>query len=169
MEATHQINSKDYVKLMFSLAYRKPVFIFLFLSGFFLVFKLIDSIATGKFMYLELSTRYFIVMMIIYIFIISPLMLFIRFRNAFKTNKGIGEKITTTITCESIKHSAESYISEIEWNVIHKIRELKSWFLFYHNNISFGFLPKKDLSEEQILELRTLIRNSGVKAKLLKS
>ncbi len=94
-------------------------------------------------------------------------MLFIRFRNAFKTNKVIGERVTTTVTSETIKDIGESYTTEVDWNVIHKIRELNSWFLFYHNNISFGFMPKKDLSKEQILELRNLIKNSGVKAKLL--
>ncbi|ROI06464.1 MULTISPECIES: YcxB family protein [unclassified Chryseobacterium] len=87
-------------------------------------------------------------------------------KKAFLSNKKIQEENTYTFTPEKIVIKGETFESEYSWNSIYQIRELKDWFLIYQSLQVMNMVPKKDFTREQVSELRSIITNNGVKAKL---
>ncbi|KQS92949.1 YcxB family protein [Chryseobacterium sp. Leaf394] len=102
---------------------------------------------------------------VIFIFIRSYLSL----KNAFYSNLKIQEEIIYTFTAEKVQTRGETFESDFAWSTVYKVREDRNWFLIYQTKTVMNMIPKKYFSENEVSELRTLIRNSGVTAKLLKN
>ncbi|WP_157844463.1 YcxB family protein [Chryseobacterium sp. Leaf313] len=100
---------------------------------------------------------------VIFIFIRSYLSL----KNAFYSNLKIQEEIVYTFTDEKIQTRGETFESDFAWNTVYKIKENRDWFLIYQSKTVMNMIPKKYFSRNEVSELRKLIKNSGVKAKLL--
>ena len=56
------------------------------------------------------------------------------------------------------KRPMESFYTEIAWKKIFKIDEVTKWFLVYQNNLSAILISKKDMSIEQSLEFKEILR-----------
>jgi hypothetical protein len=87
-------------------------------------------------------------------------------KNAFYSNNQIQESITYTFTNEFIHTKGETFEEDFSWNSVHKIKENKDWFLIYQNAQVMNIVPKKYFTKDQISELRNIIKNNSVKAKL---
>ena len=108
------------------------------------------------------------IFLFIYCFLVMPLFYLYKFRKEFQSNQLISQYTTSEITNEIICDITPTYKTETDWRNVHKIEELKSWFLFYYSNDLFGFAPKRVMTANQINELRDLILTKKIKAKLLK-
>ncbi|UFH31494.1 YcxB family protein [Chryseobacterium sp. C-71] len=93
---------------------------------------------------------------------------YFRLKNAFYSNKKIQEEIIYTFTDEKVQTKGETFEGDFTWNTVFKVKETKNWFLIYQSKLTMNMVPKKDFSDRQISELRNMIKNAGVKAKLLK-
>ena len=93
---------------------------------------------------------------------------YFRLKNAFYSNKKIQEEITYTFTDEKVHTKGETFEGDFTWNTVFKVKETADWFLIYQSKLTMNMVPKKDFSDSQISELRNMIKNAGVKAKLLK-
>ena len=102
---------------------------------------------------------------IVFIFIRS----YFRLRNIFYSNLKIQEEITYHFTAEKVCTKGETFESDFAWSTVYKIKEKKEWFLIYQSKTVMNMIPKKHFSVNDVSELRNLIRNSGVKAQLLKN
>ncbi|MCE3076394.1 YcxB family protein [Chryseobacterium gwangjuense] len=91
---------------------------------------------------------------------------FFRLRFAFHSNKKIQESISYTFTHEKIRTEGETFDSEFIWSTVYKVKENKDWFLIYQSAQTMNMVPKKYFTQDQISELRTIIRSNHVKAKL---
>ena len=89
---------------------------------------------------------------------------------AFTSHARLQEPITYNFTYEKLIISGESFSAEKDWNKIYKIHELKSWFLLYDNNHVFNLISKKNMSPEEINELRAILYSVTIagEKKLLK-
>lgn len=155
MKYEYQIKENEFIKLKFFLLYRKPLVIvtilifvallFLILRDFF-VFNIIDSFDM------------LILFLSIYLLIISPIIYFFLFRKEYRTNKPLQKRVVSEITEDKIVDTTEDSKAEASWENVHRIEELKSWFLFYYSNAMFGLSPKKSMESGQIAELRNIIR-----------
>lgn len=78
-------------------------------------------------------------------------------RNYASTNT-VHEPIDYTFSETGIHIKGKSFESDLNWNVIHKVKETKQLFLFYQNNLAANLVPKSAFaSKEQISALRELI------------
>lgn len=93
---------------------------------------------------------------------------YFRLKNAFYSNKKIQEEITYTFTDGKVHTKGETFEGDFIWNTVFKVKETADWFLIYQSKLTMNMVPKKDFSDGQISELRNMIKNAGVKAKLLK-
>lgn len=87
-------------------------------------------------------------------------------KNVFYSNKQIQETIYYTFTNESISTKGETFDADFTWNTVHKVKENKDWFLIYQSAQTMNMIPKKNFAKDQIFELRNIIKNNDVKAKL---
>ncbi|WP_426278851.1 YcxB family protein [Chryseobacterium sp. S-02] len=109
-----------------------------------------------------LSASMWLAIMFLFILIRS----FFRLRFAFNSNKKIQESISYTFTNEKIRTEGETFDGDFTWNSVHKVKENKEWFLIYQSAQTMNMVPKKYFTKNQISELRNIITNNHVKAKL---
>lgn len=87
-------------------------------------------------------------------------------KKAFFSNKNIQETITYTFTDEKIRTKGETFDADFTWETVHKVKENKDWFLIYQSAQVMNMVPKNNFTQDQVLELRNIIKSNNVKAKL---
>jgi hypothetical protein len=153
-----KIRFKEYVKLLYSLAYERTMLRLLVLVALLLLLWILfynfDVFNLPKpiiYQYITLSL----------IAIAQPAIIFITiWRNYYSSNQ-LRETLEIELANEMIKINGESYYMEIEWEKLFKIVEKPNWFLMYQNNLSAIIIPKKDMDENDIVNFRRLL--SGLK------
>lgn len=100
------------------------------------------------------------------VFVFMAVRSYFRLKNIFLSNKRIQEEISYTFTGEKVFAKGETFETDFLWTSVYRIKEDKDWFLIYQTKTVMNMIPKKYFNENEILELRNLIRNSGVKTKL---
>lgn len=93
---------------------------------------------------------------------------YFRLKNTFYSNKKIQEEIIYTFTKEKIEAKGETFDGDFSWNTVFKVRENKDWFLIYQSAQTMNMIQKAKMDKDQISELRKIITENGVKAKLRK-
>jgi len=90
-------------------------------------------------------------------FALYPLMIRIRLKRCYRrTRSGDGEN-SAEFGEESIRINAENTSSELNWKAIESYREDKNVFLLYLAPAKFIALPKRALTPQQIVELRSML------------
>ncbi|MDQ1161244.1 hypothetical protein QE422_001612 [Chryseobacterium sp. SORGH_AS 447] len=166
MKIKYKISQKEYIRLMYFLAYRKPIVIVTLLLGFYMIYLDIKIIISGQLNLIPISSILFNIFILLGTFILYPLWYYYKFRKDYQTNKVISSETTSLFKDDIIQDVAESFTVELAWNNIYKIEELKNWFLFYHSKSTYGFCPKRAMTKDQVSELRNMIKINHIKAKL---
>jgi hypothetical protein len=148
---------------MYTLAYRKPIMIFLTIVG---LIMFIGSI----FYFLGFnvpidSPPYFQIVFGFFIIGILPFSIYRNGKKNFSSHGRLQEKIIYEFTDEKIKIVGETFNSELDWTKTYKIAELKDWILIYQNRQIANILPKESFGEK-ISDFRSLVKRKNVKAKL---
>jgi len=91
---------------------------------------------------------------------------YLRLKSAFHSNKKIQENISYTFTNENVQNKGETFEGEFSWDTVYRVKENKDWFLIYQSAQTMNMIPKKYFTKDQVSELRNIIRNNQVKAKL---
>lgn len=165
MKIEYQIRKSEFIKLKFSLLFRKPLII---VACFVVLILLLFDLRKLIFYHFPVQTIYASSFMFIWCFILLPTYYYIKFGKEYKSNKLLSLKTVSEIDSSKICDTTETFRTETSWENVHKVKESKNWFLFYFSNDIFGFAPKRVFSENQIKELRNLIINKNVKSDLLK-
>lgn len=160
-----KIDSANYMKLMFTLIYRKPATFFLLLLGLIAIiisvpFFLGFNVQFEKPPYLELFFG-------IFILFVFPIIIYLSTKRNYKTNLRFQERITYEFTEDKIKMSGESFNSEMDWLKIYKIQELKNWVLIYQNRAAANIIPKESF-DDKIDDFREMVKKKNIKYKLKK-
>lgn len=157
MKITTKISFKQYVKLLYSLAYEKIALRFLICFAFIILLWIIfyhtNIISLPKpliYQYITLGL----------IAIVQPILIFITIRSNYYSSNQLMETLVMELSPDIIKINGESYYMEIKWDKLFKIVEKQNWFLLYQNNLSAIIIPKKDMSETDINNLRTFLNNT---------
>ncbi|WP_411811007.1 YcxB family protein [Chryseobacterium scophthalmum] len=100
------------------------------------------------------------------VFVFIIIRSYFRLKNAFYSNKKIQEEIIYTFTDEKVQTKGETFDGDFTWNTVHRVKEIKDWFLVYQSKTTMNMIPKKYFSPSEIIELRNIIEKNNVKAKL---
>lgn len=93
---------------------------------------------------------------------------YFRLKNAFYSNKKIQEQITYIFTNEKVEAKGETFETDFAWNTVFKVKELKDCFLIYQSVRTMNMIPKENMEKDQMIELRKIVTDNGVKSKLRK-
>ncbi|TDX86420.1 YcxB family protein [Epilithonimonas xixisoli] len=163
MKIAYKIEQSEYIKLMFYQTYKRPIFIYVSILGFiFLIFIIKDLFLYKTF------DDYTSIFIAFFSLIFYPILLYVRFRNFYKSHKILGLKTFTEISNERFRDEGEGFEAKILWKNVYKVKELKNWILVYHNSTAYGFLPKRTMTKTQIEEFRNIIIGNNLKADLRK-
>ncbi|MFD2909097.1 YcxB family protein [Flavobacterium ardleyense] len=149
-----KIRFKEYVKLLYSLAYERTMLRLLVLVALLLLlwilfynFDVFDLPKPLIYQYITLSL----------IAIAQPAIIFITIWRNYNSSNQLSENLEIELAPEMIKINGESYYMEIEWEKLFKIVEKPNWFLMYQNNLSAILIPKRDMDATDIVNFRKLL------------
>ena len=149
-----KISFKEYAKLLFSLAYKKPVMIFLvsmaILNGVWIIchhFVLLDISEPKVYQYFGL----------LLISVVQPAGIFFMIWRNYATNIHLRETLELNFTKDQIKLKAEGFTLESLWSKMYKIIELQYWFVIYQNSLSAIIIPKKSFQQTDMEEFKQIL------------
>ncbi len=162
-----KLNLEEYTKLIFTLTYRKPwtIFvtslgIFMLTLGFLSYFGIMSEKENMTFQFIFGSVLTFL----------TPYKVYATAKRNFNSNQRLQEEIEYEFTSEKMKIKGESFNSELEWNKTNRIEELKKWFLIFQSKIIANLIPKENLTELEIEEMRKIFtEQKNLKLKLIKN
>jgi len=162
-----KLDFKRYVKLLYYLSYKKSAFIFLtFIGLIMLIFSIFYFIGLFKHADRPPYTQLFVGM--VFTFMI-PISIYIQAKRTFSSNSRLKELISYTFTHDKIFIDGESFKSEMTWDKLYKIQELKNWILIYTNKVVAHVIPKDSFDDIQLLKFREIVSNlKTVKIKIKK-
>jgi len=160
-----KLDLNGYLKLMYTLTYRKPLIIFLTIIGLMMFFGSILYLLGFKIPFdgppiFQITFGFFITA-------ILPFSVYRSGKKNFFSHGRLHEKIIYEFTEEKIKQVGETFNSEMDWTKIYKIQELKDWILIYQNRQMAFLLPKKSFGDN-LYYFKNLVKSKGVKANLRK-
>jgi len=154
MKLKAKVTIRQYLKLLFSLAYSKPVMIFLICFALLLVLWI--TLFHLDILNLPEPVIYQYITLLLIAVIQPTVILTTIIRNYYSSNH-LRETLDIDLSDDKIKIKGESFYMEILWTKIYKLSEKKNWFLIYQNNLSAILIPKKDLSTNQIKQIQEIL------------
>ena len=154
MKLKAKVTIRQYLKLLFSLAYSKPVMIFLICFALLLVLW-ITLFHLGILNLPEPVIYQYITLLLIAV--IQPTVILTTIIRNYYSSNHLRETLDIDLSDDKIKIKGESFYMEILWTKIYKLAEKKNWFLIYQNNLSAILIPKKDLTSHQIKQIQEIL------------
>ncbi|MBP6656452.1 MAG: YcxB family protein [Bacteroidia bacterium] len=102
------------------------------------------------------------------ILIVQPLAIFLTIRRNYFSSNHLRESLEMEVTKTDFKIKGESFYLEVIWDKIFRIVEHSECFLIYQNNLSAIIILKKDLSPEQLIEIKEILKNVSERSIRLK-
>lgn len=154
MKLKVKVTIRQYLKILFSLAYTRPLMILLICFAFLLVLWI--ALYHLEILNLPEPVIYQYITLLL-IAVIQPTVIFITIIRNYYSSNHLRETLDMDLAEDEIRIRGESFYMEILWPKIYKIVEKKKWFLIYQNNLSAILIPKKDLSPEQIKQIQEIL------------
>jgi hypothetical protein len=163
MKIVSKIAFNEYLKLMYLLTYRKRISIYATILGLGMFATIIFSPTRAT---NELSSLMMPIIIGTIALVVLPTSVYFSAKKNYDSDAYLQETIHYEMTDERISIYGQSFNSELLWDKLYMVHELNNWLLIYHNKQVATIIPKNSISN--ILELREIIRNKGIKAKLKK-
>lgn len=150
-----KISFKEYVKLLYSLAYERTVLRLLLCVAMIILLWIIFYHLNFFNLPKPIIYQYITLILIV---IVQPIVIFVTIWRNYNSSNHLREASVMEVTSTEIKINCESYYMEFKWEKMFKIVEKTNWFLMYQNNLSAIIIPKKDMSESDIIIFRKILR-----------
>jgi hypothetical protein len=154
MKLKVKVTIRQYLKIVLSLAYTKPMMIFLICFAFLLILWI--ALYHLEILNLPEPVIYQYITLLL-IGVVQPAVIFTTIIRNYYSSNHLRETLEMDLTGDEIKIRGESFYMEILWPKIYKIVEKKNWFLIYQNNLSAILIPKKELLPEQIKQIQEIL------------
>jgi hypothetical protein len=166
MKIKTKISFKQYRKLLFSIAYKKPLMKVILGIGCIMLIWILSY----HLHFLELpKPQIYQYITLILISVVQPTVIYWTIKRNYDSSNHLREELEIELTRNEIKILGESFYTEITWKKIFKIDEKTNWFLIYQNNLSAIIIPKKDFRKPQLEEFKQIVKAiTGVPVHLIK-
>lgn len=151
------ITQDQYSKLCIEIYYRKPLSVFatVFSLGLIIFWSVLLSFYGNQNTY----TVLFVIAFTIYT-LVKPILIYFNAKKYFSSNKNLQENIRYDFSADKIVVKATTFGGEKNWDNLHKIDELKNYFLFYQDIRLMSIIPKRNFKNDtDVNRLRDLIRS----------
>ena len=145
MKFTAKINLKEFIKLNYTLFYRKGIAIYMTIIG---VLMLSTSILyfTKVFPAIFSKSQPITYQPFFGFFLVIglPLSVYFSAKKSYASTQRLQEEIEYEFSSENIKMTGESFKTEMNWDKTYKIEELSNWFLIYQSKKVATLIPKNN-------------------------
>lgn len=153
-----KISFKQYGKLLFGLAYKKPMMKILICVAFAMLiwifgyyFHLLPLPKPQIYQYITL----------VLITVVQPSLIYFTIKRNYYSSNHLGEPMEIELSQSQIKMHGHSFLTVIAWKKIYKIDELTNWFLICQNSLSAIIISKTGFHGAQLQEFKKILK--GIK------
>ena len=155
-----KLTERDYINVNFVLLYsRMFIKIFTGLMIFFVVFTLLAAVFLSIGSYSSLIGPVFMLLLF-------PLLTYFSAKKNYASNQRMTETIEYKFDDDNLVVKGESFNSQLSWNKIHKVTQTKNWVLIWQNRQVANPIPKRDIWEGQIEEIKIILDRHKIKNNL---
>lgn len=159
LQFTARIKKEDFIRLFFSLTFRKPAVIVSFLLG------------SGLLVFVGLNYLHFFKddlvrnpLFMLFIGLSSVLyLLYGIYRSAVKnynSHERLNQELSYVLTDEKISYTGEAFANEFEWSSFYKIVSIgNDWIILYNSRDVANFLPISGLTKEETGQLKDFLKS----------
>ncbi len=155
MTITAKVDFKEYVKLVFTLTYKKPVMIVIVCVGLAMLTWVVGYALGFSFLPEPQFYQYTTIALIL---VVQPCMIFLTIRRTFISSNHLGESLRIAFDPEKISLTGAAFHTEFAWAGTFKVVELPHWFMVYQNTISAVLAPKRSFAPGEIEELKRMLK-----------
>lgn len=154
-----KLSEKDYINSNFILLYSKvSIKIFTTLISIFLVLTIVLAVLS--------YSPYSQIFVPLAMLIVMPFMTYFSAKRNFDTNKMTGETIEYQFDNSYFSIKGESFSGSLPWERVYKVTQTKNWILVWQNMRNANPIPKRDISEVQLVEIKQILASHNVKNNL---
>jgi hypothetical protein len=157
----HQLTSKEYRQLSFTLTYQK--WFVILVNALALVYIVLLIITKCSIWDNDISS-FGIVAVILSVW--YPIAVVLLVRRQYKSNYRLQEVITYDFSDEGYTVTGESFNSKMDWTKVYKVKIIKGWLLLYSNRTVANLIKVEAEDENNIKALKGFLKNGNFKAKL---
>jgi|GEM_PF-2015883 len=171
MEITFKMTIDDYRKFLIKASYSRVITwimagmgFFIFLNSFISMISNLTSDAPTQ------SSKGIVVSGLIgCIFMFYPVIIsYINAGKLYNSNKSLNEEMTYAFNEEGFIIKGESFKSEMKWEKLWKIKEMKDFLLLYQGKMIANIIPKKYVDEHVLNSLKLMLKEKEGMEKILK-
>lgn len=155
-----KLTEQDFINVNFVLLYSKiSMKIFTGIIIFFLIISVMTTFLFSKISYSQIF---------VFIFMLSaiPILTYFTAKKNFVASQRISETIEYQFDKDNMFVKGESFTSQLTWNKIYKVTQTKNWILIWQNRQIANPIPKKDILEGKIEDLKKILKEHNVKNNL---
>jgi hypothetical protein len=154
-----KLSEKDYINGNFILLYSKiSIKIFTTLILIFLVLTIVLAVLS--------YSPYSQIFVPLAMLIVMPFMTYFSAKRNFDANKMTGETIEYQFDNNYFSIKGESFSGSLPWERVYKVTQTKNWILVWQNMRNANPIPKRDISEVQLAEIKQILASHHVKNNL---
>ncbi|MFK7972918.1 MAG: YcxB family protein [Bacteroidia bacterium] len=156
LEIKTQITSKQYQNLLIMLVVKKPFFFFFSLLGVVAVLYM-GAYLMGLFP--EINTFPLPVFIFVLGLVLLPVFVLRKARNDFKTNPRVNEPNNYVFDEDGIGIAGDSFTSIMTWEDLRKVTEMKDWIACYDAKGGGIFIPKHNMTSNELVRFRAIVED----------
>lgn len=154
LEIDIHIKPQQYQKLLLQLVTRKPVFIFFAVLGVAAVVYL-GAYIMGYFP--TITTFPFPVLVFILALLFLPYIIYKKGKADYYQNPIVNERVRYMMDEDGIAVAGESFTGAFDWESILKVSESKEWILIKYKDKTSAFIPKHDMTNDEVSTFRAIV------------
>lgn len=155
MTVNTRISFREYVALLYTITYRRPIMILLLV-----VDLLVIGWILGYYSGLPLPKPvYYQYLTVLLITVVQPLVIYTTIRRNYYSSSHLKQPVSIEFTQDEIRITGESFYTMLMWPKMFKVVELKRWFLIYENNLAAVIIQKRAFTPTQAQAFRTLAKD----------
>ena len=156
-----KVELKDYRRLVLYLTYRNPiVMIFSILALLSLLSSIIYVTDPKNSNYVGVVISFIFAFSVL---ILMPLLIILRINKYYSTCKFLQETVEYIIDENSITLKGETFSADYKWNNFYQSNEIEDWLFLYNSNRSAFLFSKRVIGEENLKNLKLLIKEKNIK------
>ena len=160
MPIKSKLSEQDFINVTFVLLYSKiSMKIFTGLISLFLIVSILTATLLPNVSFSQ-------IILPVVLLSVMPLLTYFGAKRNFLANKRISETIEYHFDNDYLSMKGESFNSQLTWDKVYKVTQTKNWLLIWQNRQIANPIPKRDIWDGQISELKETLDKHKVKNNL---
>ncbi|MFZ1685790.1 MAG: YcxB family protein [Flavobacteriales bacterium] len=154
MRINTRVTYSEYMKLLFTLAYRKPMMLVVVVLGAaVLLFLVACSLGLEPLP----QPHFYHYTALLLILVVQPLAILYTISRTYRSSNHLKERLSIELDAERTRLTGESFSMEFAWTKTYKVVELRNWFMIYQNTLSAVLIPKRAFAPGEQEALRRIV------------